>query len=168
MIVGTTPDGPADRAGLSAGDLITHVSGRRVRSAQHFVRMSGEQPVGTTIRIDFVRHGEDRRADLIVDRRPAKSSEDRSEATFTFRGAVVGTLDPVACVRANVPMHALLVIGVSEDTTAARAGLMPGVIIVRADGQTLDGGSGRRLAGVADKDVLLGLASGGSALVKSR
>src|SRR5690242_17537634 len=41
-----TPDGPADKAGIKGGDVITEFDGERVRSTLQFSRLVQETPAG--------------------------------------------------------------------------------------------------------------------------
>ena len=44
-----TPDGPADKAGMKAGDAIVEFDGERVRSVLHFPRLVQETPPGRSV-----------------------------------------------------------------------------------------------------------------------
>lgn len=167
-IIEVEPDGPADRAGLFDGDIVVTLAGQPIRAAQVFVRLAGEQEVGTVVPIEFVRDGQRHRAQVTVGRRPASRPAATSSGRFDFRGAAVGNLDPAVRRAANLPRYALLVLGVTDSTPAARAGLAPGDIIVRADGAFLTSATAAWLQATGDKDILLGLASGGSVLVPAR
>ncbi len=57
-------DGPAAKAGLATGDLVTDFDGERVRSAQHLVRLVRESATGRAVRVAFVREKARRTADV--------------------------------------------------------------------------------------------------------
>ncbi|MGD8323957.1 MAG: PDZ domain-containing protein [Gammaproteobacteria bacterium] len=65
--------GPAQAAGLSAGDILTHMDGRRISNAQQLISMvAGTQP-GTIVRIHVARVGGDSfETDVMLDERPAR------------------------------------------------------------------------------------------------
>ena len=53
-----TPDGPADKAGIKAGDTITEFDGERVRSTMQFSRLVRETPHGRQIPVGLSRGGQ--------------------------------------------------------------------------------------------------------------
>ena len=61
-------DGPADKAGLRAGDIVVDFDGERVRSARHFGRLVQETPAGRTVRATIVREGARQNVDLTPSR----------------------------------------------------------------------------------------------------
>lgn len=64
VVIQVTPDGPAAKAGLAAGDIVTEFDGERVRSAQHLVRLVRESATGRGVRVAYVRDKARRTADL--------------------------------------------------------------------------------------------------------
>lgn len=52
------PDGPADKAGIKAGDLITEFDGERVRSTLQFSRLVQETPPGRQVAVVLSRGGQ--------------------------------------------------------------------------------------------------------------
>ena len=51
------PDGPAEKAGLKNGDVITHFNGQRVEGIDQFKRFVSETPVGREVKLEVVRNG---------------------------------------------------------------------------------------------------------------
>lgn len=64
LVTQVSADGPAAKAGLVAGDLVTEFDGERVRSAQHLVRLVRESATGRGVRMAFVRDKARRTADV--------------------------------------------------------------------------------------------------------
>jgi serine protease Do len=50
-------DGPASRAGVKEGDIVTEFDGERARSAAQFTRLVRETPPGKTVRMAVLRNG---------------------------------------------------------------------------------------------------------------
>jgi serine protease Do len=57
-------DGPADKAGFRAGDVVASFDGERVRSARQFARLVEETPAGRSVKATVLRDG--RQLDLDV------------------------------------------------------------------------------------------------------
>ena len=59
-----TPDGPADKAGLVGGDIITTVDGQPVRSDDEMTALMQRTPIGKTVDIVYIRDGETKNTKL--------------------------------------------------------------------------------------------------------
>jgi S1-C subfamily serine protease len=66
-------DSPAEKAGLSRGDVITEFDGETVRSARQFARLVRETPPGRTVRATVLRDG--RTTQLAVTSETARPSD---------------------------------------------------------------------------------------------
>lgn len=118
------------------------------------------------IDVAYQRAGEQFTSTLSVARRPP-SGIDEGPRSIAFRGAVLKQIDAGIRQRSNLPEHALLVTMVGGDSAADRAGLSPGDVIVRIDGDLLSADSKLQLSERTD-DCLIGLANGGSLIVRGR
>ena len=65
-------DGPAARAGLEPGDVITKLDGRRITTWAEFRRTVASRKPGDTLRLTYLREEEERQAELRI---PAKAEE---------------------------------------------------------------------------------------------
>lgn len=59
-----TPDGPAEKAGLVGGDIITTVDGQSVHSEDDVTEIMRRTPIGKTIDIVYIRDGETKNTQL--------------------------------------------------------------------------------------------------------
>ncbi len=167
MIVSVERDGPADLAGLCHGDRVTSVAGEPIGSNHAFVRLVGELEVERVVSVEFVRDGKRHVADVTIGRRPPHVAESGRHRRMDFRGATLGEVSARVRAYANLPQEALLVMLVRADTPAHRAGLNPGDVVVRLEGAPPTPEALASIAFASDRDVLLGLANGGSVLVKA-
>lgn len=68
------PGGPADKAGLKRGDVITSIGGRRMRSPSDVAQEVRDRRPGETIKIEVVRQGNTRKLSGKLGKAPANRS----------------------------------------------------------------------------------------------
>ncbi|MGO4805394.1 S1C family serine protease [Arthrobacter sp. 2MCAF15] len=61
-----TPGSAADKAGLKAGDVITGLGGRSVSDASELTAATREQAAGATVKVTFVRDGQEQSTDVTL------------------------------------------------------------------------------------------------------
>ena len=82
VLMDVTPGGPADKAGLKPGDVVTQVDGHAVRSGSDLVNPIAQTPIGQSVRIGYVRDKQSRTTSVSVGDRSkifpqlAQSSDD--------------------------------------------------------------------------------------------
>ena len=69
VIETVTPDSPADKAGMKAGDAIVEFDGERVRSVLHLTRLIQETPAGRSVAAVITRGGQKVTVNVTPDRR---------------------------------------------------------------------------------------------------
>jgi S1-C subfamily serine protease len=70
MISSVEPNGPAERAGLAAGDIILSLDGTVVTGADDLVRALTADKIGRAVTLDTLRKGERRSVTLTAEERP--------------------------------------------------------------------------------------------------
>jgi serine protease DegS len=73
LIAGVLRDGPADRAGLEPGDVVTAINGEAVHNARDAMNKISTQSLGMVISIDGVRKGSPIKMRARVSQRPARA-----------------------------------------------------------------------------------------------
>ena len=73
------PGSPADRAGLQAGDVVTHVNGKPIKTGNDLVGPIAETPVGEKVRVTYLRDKKPHDVTITVEDR-AKIFEEGNEA----------------------------------------------------------------------------------------
>jgi serine protease Do len=58
FIAGTTPDGPADKAGIQEGDVVVEFDGKPIDSMRALPRVVADTPPGETVDVTVMREGE--------------------------------------------------------------------------------------------------------------
>ncbi|HEY6467633.1 MAG TPA: trypsin-like peptidase domain-containing protein [Candidatus Acidoferrales bacterium] len=74
IVLTVEPGGPADKAGLLIGDVVTSIAETAIEDADDLQRFSDSGVVGTAVNINYVRGGALKQSPLTVEERPAKRS----------------------------------------------------------------------------------------------
>jgi serine protease Do len=176
LVARVVKGGPADKAGLEPGDVITAVAGKKVRSDSEVVNAIGLMKPGTATDMTVMREGKTRTVRVTVERWPnedqvaagdnggddqAPDSRDGREGPF---GLSVSKITPMLKERWRFETdHGLVVVAVGQDSAAARAGLQPGDLILQAAGKKVtDLDSLSRAVKGAGSRVLLRIERGGN------
>jgi serine protease Do len=137
LVAELTVGGPADRAGLKPGDLITKANGQPVESATDLTRAVGLVRAGDPIRLDVRREGQVR---AVVIRSGTRPSEDQLAANTPKGGdhqdgdgGVTGALG--LSVTPDPQGQGVRVAGVDAGSDAAQKGLRRGDVILQAGGR---------------------------------
>jgi serine protease Do len=136
--------GPAARAGLEVGDVVTAVNGAPVTNGRDLVLNMSRRGIGEHVALSVQRAGQDRTVTVETADRPdsqsARGGGPRESATAPHEpraahtlGLRMAKLSPELAAQAGVPSGAL-VLDVDPGSAADEAGLEHGDVIVRADG----------------------------------
>jgi membrane-associated protease RseP (regulator of RpoE activity) len=130
------PGGPADRAGLVGGDIITTVDGQPVHSDDEMMEIMRRLPIGKTLDIVYIRDGETKNTKLTTISKAefdhlAREFRDRPEGRGRFGYDNDRTeLIPIP----GTKMFGVRVDRISPSLPADMAGIKSGDIIVEFDG----------------------------------
>ena len=132
-----TPGGPAERAGLHSGDVVTSVNGQAVASSAEMTRQVGLSKPGQDIQLGVMRGGQTQQVTIRSGVRPSEASlaaggrEQGGEA----QGRAAGQAMLGMQLAPDPHGGGLVVQGVSPNGDAAQKGLQPGDVILRAGAQ---------------------------------
>ena len=131
-----TPDGPADKAGLVGGDIITMVDGRPVHSDDEMTQMMRSTPIGKTVDIVYIRDGETKNTKLTTISREELS---RLGSVFSHRPEGIGRFgyNDGDSERVEIPgtkMFGVRLDEVSPSLPADMAGIKTGDIVIEFAG----------------------------------
>ena len=143
LVNGLVPDGPAERAGIKAGDIILDVGGREVREGRDLLRAVLQHPVGAKIAVTVQRDGAAVKLNLVTTERPnAERSAQRGGGQQnapqpTMQGGInLMPLTPdVARKLSYAGPGGVVVASVAPGSMADRAGLMRGDVIEEVNRQ---------------------------------
>ena len=63
-------DGPAAKAGVASGDVITAVNGQSIKDARELARVIGNLAPGSAVKLDMLRSGKSKVVDLTLGQLP--------------------------------------------------------------------------------------------------
>ncbi len=145
------PDSPAEKAGIKTGDVVTQYNGQRVDGMDQFSRMVHDTPAGRDVKIGIIRNGAPQTITAKIVARPAISGQlipapvqnpfelrfpDMPQNRMTWRSTVLGieaeALDGQLAEFFGV-QEGVLVRAVSKGSSADKAGIKAGDVIVRVE-----------------------------------
>jgi len=131
------PGGPAARAGVKDGDVITAINGHPVNDATDLAITVGAEAPGTRLALNVTRDGKTLRMTATTSEKPGSrlASDDSNPANADqgiLNGVAVDDLTGEARQQFNVPssLQGALVTSVDPDSAAARAGISAGDVIL--------------------------------------
>jgi serine protease Do len=138
------PGGPADRAGLKAGDIITTVDGRSIKDGDDLVNEIASRRPGSTVRLGYVREGKPMDTTVTIGDRdkvfaemtnsqPETAQEGEGDAGEAKLGVVVRDAPPA--LTAKLHTSGVLVDSVRTGSFADLQGVAPGLVITRVNKQ---------------------------------
>jgi serine protease Do len=167
-------NGPAAKAGIESGDVITAVNGETVKDARELARTIGGLAPGAAIKLNVLHKGQDKVVNITLGQLPnsveAKADTDKSDRGSAKRGTDVPklglTLAPADSV-AGAGKDGVVVTEVDPKSAAAERGFKEGDVILEVAGKSVTtAGDVREAIDAARTDnknsVLMRVKSGGS------
>jgi Do/DeqQ family serine protease len=134
------PSGPADRAGIRVGDVITAVDGREVLDPRMLKFRIATKPVGQTAQLEVRRAGAVRNVRLPLEAAPEDPPREQTLIKVgPLAGATVANLSPAVAEEASMSSDAsgVVILGVARGSPAERFRLRPRDIVLSVDGQEI-------------------------------
>jgi len=168
-------NGPAAKAGIESGDVITAVNGETVKDARELARTIGGLAPGAAVKLDVLHKGQDKVVNLTLGQLPntveanadTDNNNDKGSATRGTDVPKLGlTLAPANSV-AGAGKDGVVVTEVDPKSAAAERGFKEGDLILEVAGKTVaNAGDVREAINAARTDnknsVLMRIKSGGS------
>jgi serine protease Do len=138
------PGGPADKAGLKPGDIITTVDGRAIKDGDDLVNEIASRRPGSSIRLGFIRDGKPQDATVTIGDRdkvfadlnnpqPDDNQGGGGGAGEAKLGLVVQDAPPATVARIHTP--GVIIESVRTGSFADLQGLEPGLVITHVNRQ---------------------------------
>jgi serine protease Do len=167
-------NGPAAKAGIQSGDVITAVNGEPVKDARELARTIGGLAPGNAVKLNVLQKGQDKVVNLTLGQLPntieAKADTDKDDKGGLSKGTGVPklglTVAPANSV-AGAGRDGVVVTEVDPKSAAAERGFKEGDIILEVAGKSVaSAGEVREAIDAARTDnknsVLMRVKSGGS------
>jgi serine protease Do len=160
LIANVTPKSPAETGRLQAGDIVLTLDGVAPTSAEHFERVITESAAGREIKISIWRGGTAYAGSLAVATEPPASERAKSASGDTYADREllgIGVREASSELREETGYRGpgtVIIVRVAPASPADRAGLYPGLAVLRADGVRVERPRDL-LQAVADRAALL-------------
>jgi serine protease Do len=137
LVGGVAHNGPAEKAGLEIGDVITQFDGNEVHDVRQLRRWVADARPGQLVPLEVVREGSSRPLEVILG---AASENALASQTFqnayepdpgVLQGVIIGELNTELRQQLKIPreIQGAVVFDLHAYSTAAQAGLRPGDVI---------------------------------------
>jgi serine protease Do len=137
LVAQVTPGGPAEKAGVASGDVITQVGDQDVADSRDLTRRIGHMAPKEAVRLTLIRGGAVKKMSATLDERDAKTlaqaeGRDMDDAVSdAVLGMQLKTVSPKEAKALGSPAgKGLLVAGLDSDSAAAEAGVRRGDVIL--------------------------------------
>ncbi len=170
LINGVMDETPAARAGLKAGDVVTHLDGLPMQSPAQLRNTIAMKGSDAQVRLRFLRDGEPESADVVLGQLTDQSGEKPKLSRSSSAGVLglkLGRLDQRTRERLGLErdVRGVVVSGVDPGSVGAKAGLKAGDVLIQLDGKKVQTAAQvRRILSKGKGDVLVRVLRRGSNL----
>ncbi len=144
LVQQVTPGGPAEKAGLKAGDIVTAIDGRSIKDGDDLVNEIASRRPGSTARLGYLRDGKQQDTTVTIGDRDkvfAQLNGQQAQANPNERGdageAKLGIVVREASAATATKLHisGMVIQAVRTGSFADLQGLEPGLVITRINKQ---------------------------------
>jgi len=131
----TTPGGPAGKAGMRPGDVITEVNNQKIQGAGDVVDYVSTQPIGARVLLHYLRDGRAAETQVALGELPDEDARQAADGQQGKLGMALQTLTPdvAASLGLGGNTKGAVITDVLAGSAAEQAGLHPGDVIVEVD-----------------------------------
>jgi Do/DeqQ family serine protease len=155
LVTAVTPDGPAAKAGLKAGDVLLAFNDTEIDSVEALGYRIATQPIGAKVKLDVLSQGARNAVEIELARAPeaANAAEVSIRGRSPFAGTRVAELSPRLAQRLGLRNDStgVAIIDIAPDSPAAGFGLKARDIVREVNGETID--TPDKLRQVAEQDA---------------
>lgn len=140
VVLSVAEDGPADAAGLEAGDVLLATDGQPLDGGGELMRQVLIRP-GETLSLEYLRTGERHTTTLTLGTATVPLTGLTENAPGAWIGALVASTSSTLAAQLDLEGAALSVISVAPGSPAAQAGLQAGDVITEVDNEGATAGT---------------------------
>ena len=141
IVTDVTEDGPADKAGIKAGDVVTRIGRHAIEHPDALGYRISTAAFGDTVELGVLRQGRERSVEVTLAKPPEEKEQDALiiEGSSPFAGAAVVDMSPVLARRMRLKAYeqGALITSIASGSPAARFGFEPGDIVLELSGETI-------------------------------
>lgn len=149
LVSDVNPSGPAEKAGIKAGDVIIEINDNKIQDARSLRLLVSNLAPGTKANVHFIRDSKEQSALVELGTMPkseGESSSDDPSSTYNrnvLDGLAVSDLDKDIREMFHIPnnVEGVVVSGVVPDSACYHAGLREGVVIEEINHQRVSNGA---------------------------
>ncbi len=140
LVADLTKGGPAERAGIQRGDIITSFANQEIARLRDFTRLVAETPVGQTVKVKVWRKGREITVESTIVEQPetpkivssARDQQPTPPPRVNALGLSLGVLTPELRKLLDIPISVkgVVVMQISDSSPFAEVDLQPGDVIV--------------------------------------
>jgi serine protease Do len=90
LVSSVTPDGPAAKAGIEAGDVILRFDGKEISTVRGLPRIVAQTPIGRNVDVDLLRKGQKKTLKVLVARLVEDEADNKKEPAVVSEKALIG------------------------------------------------------------------------------
>ncbi|KQQ58805.1 serine protease [Rhizobium sp. Leaf311] len=138
LVVSVVKDGPAEKAGIEPGQVVTAVNGIEVEHPDALGYRLTTAGIGKSAKLTLIDKGKEKTATIALDTAPETAPRDERllEGRNPFAGATVANLSPKLADELRMPTSTagVVIVEVKRNSPAARVGFQPKDIIMSLNG----------------------------------
>lgn len=143
LVADPQKDGPAEKAGIEAGDVITAVNGQTIKDARELARVIGDIAPGATAKLDVLHQGKTKVVNLTLGQLP-NAEEAKADVEIDGKAPTQGTdvprlgltVAPAGKVD-GAGKEGVVVMKVKPKSASADRGLKKGDVILEVAGKSV-------------------------------
>lgn len=140
VVADVVKDGPADKAGLKRGDVVTAMNGKEIENSHILSRSVAVTPPGKTVTLEIIRDGKSKEIKVPIGTMPEEGKEGApSSGKESAWGITVQNISPELAKRFGwePDERGVVIADVQPGSIAADAGLRPGDLIKEVNRQKI-------------------------------